>query len=444
MDNNTTPPTAPTIITVAWTRYAQFDAVSLKRSRAFRRMRWWITFMGILATLFAILVETYPAEFPALGALVLKILLIATPIIASIFAAFIGKKYASGDWLVTRAGAEEIQKEIYFFRTILQKDPTRRIYLEKRLADIQRQVFRNTGGDLAIEPYAGQLPPYYYPDDPYSDPGFHNLTGDEYFQYRLSNQLAWHTNEINELEVERTRLFWLILLAGGIGAFLAALGGDFSLWVAFTASITAALIGWQELRNLDETMRNYSKLIRELVILHDHWLNLEPEERTEAEFYKMVKSTEELLWTQNMEYVKSMQNALAEASLEKEANLINRVLRESVEADERFKKSIEDSVVKATTEAATDAQKTLTERYQKTFGSLAEDASSETVQAELAAMEKAAAETAQAVIVRFTGIADKLKEIADEFAGVEVGRDTPPSILNDLLSRYPKSTEVKG
>lgn len=443
MDNQT-PAAKPPIVSIAWMHYAQFDAASQKRSKAFKQMRWWITFMGILATLFAILVETYPASLLSVGKIALQILLVATPIIASILAAFTSKKYGSGDWLVTRAGAEEIQKEIYYFRTILRKDPSRRAYLEKRLADIQRQVFRNTGGELAIQPYNGALPPYYNPQNPESDPGFHDLNGDEYYTYRLENQLRWHIKEINKLEAERTRLFWFILIAGGIGAFLAALGSGFSLWVALTSSITAALFGWQELRNLDEVVRNYSKLIRELSILNDHWLNLEPEERTEAEFYKMVKSTEEMLWTQNMEYVKSMQSALAEVGLEKEASLINRVLKESIEADERFKKSISDSIVAVTAETADDAQKTLTEQFQATLGSLAEEASSEVVQAELAAMEQAAKQAAQTVIAKFTGMTDKLKEIADEFANVKVGGDTPVSTLNDLLSRYPKSSDVKG
>jgi hypothetical protein len=58
-------------------------------------------------------------------------------------------------------------------------------------------------------------------------------------------------------------------------------------------------------------------------------------------------------------------------------------------------------------------------------------------------MGQTISETVQA-IAQATGIADKLKEIADEFAGVEIGRDTPTSVLNDLMSRYPKSSEVKG
>src|SRR5215213_4025254 len=110
-----------------------------------------------------------------------------------------------------------------------------------------------------------------------------------------------------------------ILSFGGVGALLAALGNQFALGVALTASITAALLGWQELRKVDDTIKDYSKVVMELTILSDHWQNLEPEERTEAEFYKMVRGCEDVLWTQNVEYVRSMQEALKEYDTEKEA-----------------------------------------------------------------------------------------------------------------------------
>ena len=40
---------------------------------------------------------------------------------------------------------------------------------------------------------------------------------------------------------------------------------------------------------MDATIKNYSKVVMELTILYDHWQNLEVEERTPAEFYKMVR-----------------------------------------------------------------------------------------------------------------------------------------------------------
>jgi hypothetical protein len=442
-----TPRTIP-ILQIAWARFSELDVNSLARSKSHLVKRRWIAALGVLATLFAILAQMFPYppsdNAPALLGLTFRILLILIPLIASAMAAFTKAFYSSGDWLMLRAGAEEIQKEIYFFRTIIQKEKDRRTYLEQRLTEIQRQLFQSLNGELVIKPYKGAVPSNYYPDDPRSDPGFADLTGDEYFKFRVENQLAWHRKEIQEYQVERIRLQILILVAGVVGAFLAALGGGFSIWVALTASLTAAFLGWQELRNIDLIVKNYSKVVMELSVIYDHWLNLEPEERSDAEFYRMVKSTEEVLWAQNMEYIKSQKKALEEADLDVEVGLINRVIKESADSAKRTKKAMEDSMVEFTRETLVDAEKKVEETFEAALGTLAEEASSELVQQELAAMSKAVAEAAENVMEKMSSLTSSLADIAKDFANVDIGRDTSKEELNTLLARYPKTGEVKG
>ena len=444
----TQPQQVTPILSTAWTRYAQFNDASLKRSKAYLRMRRWIIVMGILATTFAILVETYPANFPVFGSFILKVFLILAPILGSILASVTSKKFSNGDWLISRAGAEEILKEVYMFRTILQNTPDRRAWLEKRMIEIQRQVYRGMGGEFILKPYKGQIPPYYRPEDPNSDPGFGDISGDEYYRYRLEDQLAWHIKKINQYEVERTRLLWFIYIAAGASAFLVALDGadkgPFSLWVAFTASLMAGFLAWQELRNMDEIIRNYSKVIMELTIVYDHWGNLEQEERTTVEFNKMVKATEDVLWGQNVEYIKSMQEALSDDSLEREASLVNRVIKESVETDQQFRKGIEDAIVDQTQKSLADSEETLTETFKSALGTLSEEASSDLVQAELASMGNAIQDAAQNIAERIGGLSSSLQAIQQEFGGVEIDSNTPMSVLNDLMSRYPKTSDAKG
>ena len=429
------------ILEIAWTRHANLDSAAGRRTKSFYNIRKWITWLGVLATLFAITTELLSRgqNTSALLNLVVKIFLVTTPVLASILASFATKFYSNGHWLVYRAGAEEIQKEIYFFRTILQKNTDRRAYLEKRLGEIQRQLFRALGGEFAFEGYNGQVPAIYS-----GDPGFTDLTGDEYFKYRLEDQLAWHNKRVNECKAERRRMTIFILAAGGLGAVFAAWGGGLSLWVALTASITAALIGWQELRNVDSIIKTYSKVVMELTILYDHWHNLEAEERTSAEFYKMVRGCEEVLWSQNMEYIKSMQEALAESGLEKEAGLINRVIKESVDSADRTKQAMADAIVDQTKKTLTDTEQKIDETFKATLGSLAEEASSELVQQELEAMSKAASEMATNVVNKAKSITSHLEDIAKEFAHIEIGRDTSKEQLNAILVRYPRSSDVKG
>jgi hypothetical protein len=434
------------ILEIAWTRHAHLDTAASRRTKGFYSIRKWITWLAVVATFLAIITQLYFLDAdPSLLRLIIKMLLIATPVSASMLASFATKFYSNGAWLIMRAGAEEIQKEIYFFRTILQKDPTRRAYLEQRLGEIQRQLFRSLSGEFAFEGYSGQIPPNYNPQDPNSDSGFYDLTGEEYFKFRLEQQLSWHNKKVNQYKKERRSMTIFILLAGGLGSIFAAWGdGGLSVWVALTASIAAALIGWQELRNVDSTIKNYSKVVMELTILYDHWQNLEPEERTTAEFYTMVRGCEDVLWSQNVEYIKSMQEALRDSSLEQEASLINRVIKESVDSANRTKQAMADAIVDQTKETLQETEKQIDETFRETLGSLAEDASSELVQQELAAMSKAVTEMAENVVSRVSSLSSSLADIAKEFAHIDIGRDTTKEELNAILMRYPKTNEVKG
>jgi len=438
-------PKATPILQLAWARFSELDTNASARTKSHINKRRWIAILGVLATLFAVLSQIFPEDTePAVLGWSFRILLIATPLIGSAMAAFTKSFYSSGDWLIMRAGAEEVLKEIYFFRTILQKEPNRRAYLEKRLTEIQRQLYRSMGGELVLDPYDGEAHSRYYPDDPSSDFGYEELTGDAYFKYRVENQLAWHRKKVRQHQATRVNLQIIILASGGAGAFLAALGGGFSLWVALTASLTAAFLGWQELRNIDNIVKNYSKLIVELSVIYDHWINLEQEERTDAEFFRMVRSTEEILWNQNLEYIKSMQEALAESDLDDEADLVNRVVKESVDSAKRTKQIMADGIVDFTKETLEEAEGKVEETVKTALGSLAEEASSELVQQELEAMSKAVIDMAEEAMERASSLKSSLADIAKEFAHIDVGRDTSKEELNAILARYPKSSDVKG
>jgi hypothetical protein len=179
-------------------------------------------------------------------------------------------------------------------------------------------------------------------------------------------------------------------------------------------------------------------------VIYDHWLNLEPEERTEGEFYRMVRSTEEIIWSQNIEYIKSQQEALTEADLDEEANLINRVVKESADSAKRTKQAMEDAIVDHTKEILEEAEEKVEETVKAALGTLAEEASSELVQKELEAMSKAVIEMAETAIAKAKSTKSTLADIAKEFAHVDIGRNTSKEELNQILSRFPKSNDPKG
>ncbi|MBI2330632.1 MAG: hypothetical protein HYU84_00350, partial [Chloroflexi bacterium] len=210
--------TKPPILEVAWRKFAQYDDVSVIRTAAYTNLRKWIIIFGMLTTLLSILTVIYPENYsflPQWGKVVLKYLLVASPLIASLLAAYTNEFYSAGDWLVARAGAEEILKDIYTYRTILKNNDKRREWLEKRLVKTQRSIYRGMNGELVIEPFKGSVPPApRFTGTPISDNGFTDLSGEEYFKYRLENELNWHTKKVKVKQKERTRIQLFIYISG--------------------------------------------------------------------------------------------------------------------------------------------------------------------------------------------------------------------------------------
>lgn len=429
------------ILNIAWSRYAQLDKAAKRLSHLHYRLRRWIISLGVFSAIFAVLTEIYPDNFPVTGKFLLKILLIASPITVSLLAINYNKFRGGGGWLTMRASAEEIRKDIYIFRAVLKGELERRAWLEKRLEKIQRQVYRDLGEEMVLEKYTGSIPPYHNPENPESDPGYDDLNGDEYFSYRLEERLAWHIRRANRIQKERMRLQWYIGIAGTLGAASAV--SDFYLLTTIIVAFAVAFISWQELYTLDNTLKNYNKVIAELTIIYDYWLNLESEERTRVETLKMVMTTEKILCNQNMEYIHSVQDASADTTLD-EADLVEQVLKKSVEADVRFKKNLRDSIISQTDTKLREPEGTLGETFDKTLDSIAKEASSDLVQQELAAMAEAEPQVVENTINRASRLRSAMDEIAADYKDVEFSPKTPASDLHAMMQRFPKTGEVKG
>lgn len=415
-------PAPPPILKIAWERYAQLNAISKQRSGAFRRLRIWVALLGILATLFAIITQLTSQQGWLQGVLseqelgyvrgIIRVFFISIPILASFFATFGSRAFRNGDWLITRAAAEEYLKEIYLYRTIHQKKKSRGDDLVDQLYEIQKQLYRSLGGELAFEPYKGRVPPYHNPADPTSDNGYDDLDGEKYFRFRLEHQLKWHQKKVNVFQKERGLLTLLVLTAGGLGTLFAALGQELSIWVALTASIAAALIGWQELRNIDSVIRNYSKVILELTNIHDDWLNLKPEERTTRKFYQMVRATEDVLWAQHQEYIRSQQQALQEA------------LKDADRDGESLQDSLEDNIGESTEIALKKANKEVAAPIKEALVSRAAEASAEVIRPELEAMGQAVADAAGTMQESTSSMSDGLEEVGQDIVDTESNGDS--------------------
>jgi hypothetical protein len=432
------------ILKAAWERYAQLNTMSRRRSKSFRWLRVAIAALGILATLLAILTDLAAREQGWLQQQpffvqyrvgieqVLRVFFIAVPIIASLLAAFGSRAFRNGDWLITRAAAEEYLKEIYLYRTDRQKRKkgerkNRAEILVDRLYDIQDRLYRALGGELTLAPYKGRVPPYYDPKDPESDNGYDDLDGEAYFRLRLKDQLDWHQKRVNDYQRERERVTWFILLAGGIGSFFAAWGQSLSIWVALTASIAAAFIGWQELRNIDAIIRNYSKVVVELTRIQDEWLALKPDERKPKKFHNMVDETEEVLWSQHQAYIRSQQQAVQEA-LETDEEL------------DTLESTMEDEIRDSADKVLKGSKRAVPAPIKEALVSAAAEASAGAVEPKLEAMGQVVADAAETMQEHASAMSEDLQGVSEDLAEFEVDGGSSEE-TSDVPASYSDSEE---
>ncbi len=316
-------PTPPPILKAAWKHYADYDHTARQNQTQYYTLRKWVLIVGVLATVLAILLDRFHTYFAPPLLTTLQVGLILLPIIGSALVSYVGKFQQGYRYLILRSGAEEILKEIYRYRTIMQHDPRRDHWLQERLAQIQRRVHRALGGEVLLIPYQGEyLNPNYDPQHPEtSDDGAMPLDGDAYVRVRLLQQREWHAQKMAQHHRKRRQLTVAVLAFGGLGALLGGLDILFTgtaVWVTLTTALASAITNWQELLGVDEVIPIYSKVVLELDILRDRWESWAPEERTQDRFYELVQDTEDVLWSQHMRFVSVMKEVMDKAEAEQE------------------------------------------------------------------------------------------------------------------------------
>jgi hypothetical protein len=175
---------------------------------------------------------------------------------------------------------------------------------------VQKQLSDALDRELSLEPYNDLVPPGYSPDNLTSDPGFSDLSQDEYVVFRLENRLAWFIKDNQRLQGQRTRLVMMILLIGGAGAILAALGGPLTVWSGIIVALAFAQFGWNELRKVEKNIRQKNKIIAELMEIYENSNDPNEENQDKQDYFKLVYLTEKVTWNQNVDYIQSVEQVL--------------------------------------------------------------------------------------------------------------------------------------
>src|SRR5262249_2026101 len=225
-------------------------------------------------------------------------------------------------WILLRGSAEAIKREIYRYRSRTgdySKDclttNSRDDVFHERLEPVSRRLMQTDVNHGALKPYDGALPPKEVAQQ--NDDGFSFLTPERYIELRLEDQLNYYSRKTPKLEKQIKQMQVAILVAGGVGTLLAAVGAQ--LWVALTTALATALTAWLASRQPDETLVRYNQAAADLANVRDWWTKLSPAaKRNSKNIDQLVDVTEKILETETTGWVQRMENALAQLKTEEE------------------------------------------------------------------------------------------------------------------------------
>ncbi len=316
------------ILSHAWELFALFDENAKRQRENFEKLQIWIVRVGVAATA-AVVLQVFLRSNKILttGTLADQIvhgIIVFLPIIVSILIAGASRFTPGNKWVLLRASAETVKREIYRYRTgtgAYNKDvepspqsASRRKQMlspqenfSEKIADISSQLMQTEMNTSALRPYSGPIPPKMYGAEE-KDDGYSKLTPDHYISIRIDDQLSYFRGKTNGLSAELARYYWLIFIAGGLGTLLAALGLE--PFVALTAALAAAFASYLEYRQTQYTLVKYNQTLSNLNSAKNLWMGL-PEEKRIENFDELVNTTEQILETENAGWVQQMHDALA-------------------------------------------------------------------------------------------------------------------------------------
>jgi len=311
-----------TSIEQAWQTFADYDAAANRQQQTFRRLQFWILALGVVATFLAITeasmenwVNTEVGFYYLFDRSLYYIILII-PIVITALAAVANEFSAGKKWILLRASAESIKKEIYRYRAkaeIYSDQQTRNISREQKLVQRINTISDNlTKGETkltAIESYKGSIPP---PGGAHpSDDGLSLLTPDRYLPLRLQDQYNFYKSRTIRLEKQLQRLQWMIYIIGGAGTLLVAIGLE--LWIALTTALVTAFTTFLEYQQVESRLIRYNRTAINLHQIMMWWEALSVEEQADPRNVdKLVASTEGAIYSEHAAWVQEMQDVFDE------------------------------------------------------------------------------------------------------------------------------------
>ncbi len=295
----------------AWRLFATYDLLAGRLRVTHDIFQSTILLLGIVATAAALISFTTQWE-------PWHWLAVAVPIVASVVIALANRRATGKRWVLLRAAAEAIKSEIYRYRTAtgvysphaLDRDGIpAQLRLVDRLADIDGKLVQTEASGASITPYAGPLPPDMYGAEARDD-GISPLDAVRYVENRVADQLVYYRGKVVDLDRRRGVIHVVLLVAGGAGAFLAAV--DHEIWVGLTTAVAGAALGYLGYLQFDSTIVAYNQAAAQLGALEREFRARE----REMEFEELVARGEAVLTTERGGWVQQMTEALEQQRAE--------------------------------------------------------------------------------------------------------------------------------
>lgn len=324
----------------AWRLFCVYDRTAVVTQKRFLNFRIAILVVGVVSTILVVIRSAWDKQLIGLIGLdkpefsqifnifgnVFYWLVIIAPIAVSVLLAASVKLDRGMNWIILRASAELLKKEIYCYRTLCIYEPKD---ADMRLAEsiqivsdrlMKTQVNRSgLAADKGLEIGSKQLLNAIKNNVCREDvETFDPLTIAQYLDYRLIDQLSWYRRKTVKLDRQWQFLQWSIYIWGGLGTFLAAINRE--IWVAITNAIATAVASFLDFKQLDITMMSYNQTACNLENLLCWWHALTDEARANPEnIKKLVENTEKVIQSETSSWVEEMREALSELYKEKEA-----------------------------------------------------------------------------------------------------------------------------
>jgi hypothetical protein len=301
----------------AWEQFAVLDHNAGRHQWEFRRLSTLILGAGVIGTLLVVAQERLNGLPERAGARVASDLhypILLVPIVVTALIAASGRFKAGNKWVVLRGAAEAVRAEIYRYRchSGVYGDGASRVTREQRLADrlagIGGAVMKSDVNRSALRPYGGPLPP---PAAAHGDDGYTRLSAERYLDLRVEEQARWYGRKSVALERKLRRLRWAVLVFGGVGTFVAAIGQE--LWIALTTALAGAATTHLDAMQVENTLVHYNQAAADLAALRAWWIALPPEAQLrQANFDRLVGQSERIMRTEQTGWVSEMEDAMTE------------------------------------------------------------------------------------------------------------------------------------